>query len=85
MPKKVQKKRELEVLLNRIQANIDIKFWVLFYHNRKTMIQHDLNFKKYSEICIPVHLSISNLLIVEEGTDLKQKDVSWKIRVVGKT
>ena len=33
----------------------------------------------------PIHLSISNLLIVEEGTDLKQKDASWKIRVVGKT
>ena len=76
MPEKVQKKRELEVLLKRIQANIDMKFWVLFYHKRNTMIQHDLSCKKYSEICIPVHLSILNLLIVEEGTDLKQKDAS---------
>ena len=76
MPKKVQKKRELEVLLKRIQAYSDIKFWVLFYHNRNTMIKHDLNCRKYSEICIPVHLSILNLLIVEEGTDLKQKDAS---------
>ena len=76
MPEKVQKKRELEVLLKRIQANSDMKFWVLFYHKRNTMIQHDLDCRKYFEVGIPVQLSILNLLIVEEGTDLKQKDAS---------